>query len=664
MKHFTFAAAAILTFVGIAGVAHAQVSVNANVQGTVADPSGAVIPGASVTATNVNTGIVTNRQTNATGDYQLQALQPGNYTISASYQGFQTQTFQNVQLSQGQAVRLNFNLNPATANTSVEVIADASTIIAETSPSVENTIQERSVLNFPVQTRNVLDQIGTTPGVVVSAGVFGNALPQMSGTSAGGVNTTRDGLITNDGRYNAYNGVYSSVFTSPDMVEEVRVSTNSIDASVGRGSAQVQMRTRGGTNDYHGALFYTNNNSALQSRDYFAALRGAKRSYANRNQYGGRIGGSIIKNKAFFFVLVDNQRYLTKQLVTSQVLTPQARMGDFRYLTQADGTIRRNGNALSAPSARSVDLHGNILTADPVTGSPLQLQSFNVFNNVQDPLRTGIDSTWVSSQWLPRMPMPNDWSVGDGLNTAGYRWLQPQNGSDGATGASPNPNRDNLTTRFDYQLNDGNRLTYTGTREVDKAVTSQTGLAAYPGGYQGALVRTPNFQTVAWSSAISPTILSEFRFGYKQDTWIGVSPFDTGYNFGNDPNAVNTTATQARASYPQNQGQFVYVNPSIANQLLESEHFDAARHLQPAEANGRYDQLQQGIAFVPDRLPVQLVQFEIRECGRPADHASVCEPGPEQHCGAGHFDHRVPRIEHVRHQHGAEPARQPGRQCG
>ena len=564
MQHRSSATVMLFAVLGLATAANAQVSVNANVQGTVADPSEAVIPGAMVVATNVNTGIVTTRESNATGDYQLPALQPGNYTISASYQGFQTQTYQNVQLSQGQQVRLNFTLQPATANTTVEVVADASTIIAETSPSVENTIQERSVLNFPVQTRNILDQIGTTPGVVVSNGIFGNALPQMSGTDAGAVNTTRDGLITNDGRYNAYNGVYSSVFTSPDMVEEVRVSTNSIDSSVGRGSAQVQMRTRGGTNEYHGALFYTNNNSYLQSRDYFAALRGADRSYANRNQYGGRVGGSIIKNKAFFFVLVDNQRYLTKQLVTSQVLTPEARMGDFRYLTQGDGTIRRNGNALSAPNARSVDLNGNILTADPVTGSALQVRSFNVFNNVQDPLRTGIDSTWVSSQWLPRMPLPNDWSVGDGLNTAGYRWLQPQNGSDGATGASPNPNRDNLTTRFDYQLNDSNRLTYTGTREVDKAVTGQTGLAAYPGGYQGALTRTPNFQTAAWSSVITPTILSEFRFGYKQDTWIGVSPFDTGYNFGNDPNAVNATAQEARDTYPQNQGQFVYVNPSIA----------------------------------------------------------------------------------------------------
>ncbi len=563
MRHRT-SLSVVLALLGLAAVANAQVSVNANVQGTVADPSGAVIPGAAVTATNVNTGIVTNRQSNATGDYQFQALQPGNYTLSASYQGFQTQTFQNLQLSQGQSVRLNFNLQPATANTSVEVVAEASTIIAETSPSVENTIQERSVLNFPVQTRNVLDQLGTTPGVVVANGIFGNATPQMSGTTAGGVNTTRDGLITNDGRYNAFNGAYSSSFTSPDMVEEVRVSTNSIDPTVGRGSAQVQMRTRAGTNDYHGALFYTNNNSYLQSRDYFAALRGADRSYQNRNQFGGRLGGSIIKNKAFFFVLVDNQRYLTKQLVTSQVLTPEARTGVFRYLADMDGTVRRNGNALGLGSTRSVDLQGNVLTSDPVDGSALQMRSFNVFNDIQDPFRTGFDSTWVTSQWLPRMPMPNDWSVGDGLNTAGFRWLQPQNGSDGATGASPNPNRDHLTTRFDYQLNDGNRLTYTGTREVDKSVTGQTGLAAYPGGYQGALVRTPNFQTVAWSSAISPTILSEFRFGYKQDTWIGVSPFDTGYNFGNDPNAVDATAQNARDSYPQNQGQFVYINPSIA----------------------------------------------------------------------------------------------------
>ena len=132
----------------------------------------------------------------------------------------------------------------------------------------------------------------------------------------------------------------------------------------------------------------------LSSNDYFSNLRGAQKSYTNRNQYGGRLGGAIIKSKMFFFALVDNQRYVTKELVTSTTLTDQAKQGIFRYLTAGSvgGTSRRNGNALSA--SPSVDLAGNILTKDS-TGAALFMNQFNVFS-VGDPNRKALDQIWTS----------------------------------------------------------------------------------------------------------------------------------------------------------------------------------------------------------------------------------------------------------------------------
>src|SRR6185503_2229642 len=112
-----------------------------------------------------------------------------------------------------------------------------------------------------------------------------------------------------------------------------RVSATSIDAGTGRGTAQVQMQTRAGTNQYHGALFYTNNNSALNAQGWFQNLVRAEKTYQNRNQYGGRLGGPIKQNKAFFFFLIDQQRFLEKQNVTTTVLTAPARQGIFRFLT-------------------------------------------------------------------------------------------------------------------------------------------------------------------------------------------------------------------------------------------------------------------------------------------------------------------------------------------
>src|SRR5688572_10507262 len=224
--------------------AHAQV--NATVTGTVADATGALIPGVSVTAQNNATGIVTSRVTNESGNYDFPSLQPGTYVISASLPGFQTATFNNVQLGQGQQVRLNFTLQVSAIATDVEVTVAADTLLAATSASIGNVLTENVVQILPLASRNVLDLVGTTPGVVTTINAFGAPVQSFGGTPFSQVNTTRDGLVTNDGRYNNSNGAYSAVYTSPDMVEEIRVTANNVDPALGRGSAQVQMRTRAG----------------------------------------------------------------------------------------------------------------------------------------------------------------------------------------------------------------------------------------------------------------------------------------------------------------------------------------------------------------------------------------------------------------------------------
>src|SRR5882672_2009419 len=553
----------------VCGPVFAQV--NAVLSGTVSDASGALIPGVEVTAKNINTGITDTRLTNETGNFVFPSLQPGTYTLSSSLAGFQNATYNNVVLGQGQQVRLNFTLQVAAAAQNVEVLIAADTLIATTSSSVGNVLPDSVVRDLPLASRNVLDLVATTPAVITTLNAFGAPVQNFGRTPISQVNTTRDGLVTNDGRYNNSNGAYSAVYTSPDMVEEVRVTTNNIDPALGRGSAQVQMRTRAGGNEYHGALFYTNNNSKFAAQPYFQNLAGAPKSYQNRNQFGGRLGGPIKKNKAFFFVLIDDQRFLEKQDYLATVLTEQARAGIFRYLTQdsAGGTARRNGNVFSAtPSVNKV---GQPLAADPVTGAPLFLNSFNLFTDVRDPNRTRIDPVWVGPQWLTRMPLPNDFTVGDGLNTAGIRWKQPHAGLDGATGQSQNANRNHLTTRFDYQLNSNNKFTYTMSREKDWGVTGQTGLPDYQSGAFGDVKRVPDFYTVSWTSTWSSTILNEFRFGMKRDTWQGTSPLDKGccWNGARESDLVDS-AKQMVASFPSIGGNFVYVTQGGTGGLIAS----------------------------------------------------------------------------------------------
>src|SRR5215469_11765475 len=358
MKRFLIAVTLLL----LLGSIPAFSQVVAGLSGTVADASGALIPGVEVTAKNVRTGITDTRVTNETGSFVFPSLQPGQYTLSAALSGFQTQTYNNVDLGEGQQVRLNFNLQvAAAAGQQVEVTIAADTVLATTSASVGNVLPERDVLSMPLLNRNVLDLVATTAGVVFTPNAFSaqpgsSMVANFGGTGPDAVNTTRDGLVTNDGRYNSSNGAYSGIFTSPDMIEEVKVTANNIDPTLGRGSAQVQMRTRAGTNEFHGAGFYTNNNSALNAQSYFNNILNSPKNYLNRNQYGARLGGPIIKNKAFFFILTDNQRFLDKVTDNAVVLTPLARQGIFQYMNNG----QRNAN-YTAGATSSVDINGNPL---------------------------------------------------------------------------------------------------------------------------------------------------------------------------------------------------------------------------------------------------------------------------------------------------------------
>src|SRR5499427_11150847 len=143
----SFAKVALIVSLLVSPCAFGQV--NAVLSGTVSDASGALIPGVEVTAKNINTGITDTRITNETGNFVFPSLQPGSYTLSAALSGFQTQTYNNVELGQGQQVRLNFTLQVGAAQQSVEVTIAADTLLATTSSSVGNVLTDKDVLDLP-----------------------------------------------------------------------------------------------------------------------------------------------------------------------------------------------------------------------------------------------------------------------------------------------------------------------------------------------------------------------------------------------------------------------------------------------------------------------------------------------------------------------------------
>src|SRR5262245_10214672 len=331
----------LILFVTTTAQLYAQ-GTNVVLSGTVTDPSQAMIPGTQITATNVRTGVVSTAITNEVGIYNFPSLQPGVYRVTAELPGFKKHVYNDVTLEVGGRVVLNFQLEvAAAADSTVEVTAQMDAALALGTSTVGTVIEGKSVTELPLPARDALGLVFTQAGAV-----GGN----LSGARSGALNITRDGINIMDQHINqglnpdtaTVNAAPTVIFNSTDIVQEVRVVTSPADAEFGRGSGQVQILTRSGTNEFHGSVFESHRNSALNANTWFNNLRGDPRNVLIRNQFGGTLGGPVVKNKTFFFVAYDGQRQSDKDTVTRTVYTAQARQSIFRYYPGV-----RNGNAIA-----------------------------------------------------------------------------------------------------------------------------------------------------------------------------------------------------------------------------------------------------------------------------------------------------------------------------
>jgi hypothetical protein len=470
---------------------------------------------------------------NESDAYNFPGLQNGTYTVSAALPGFQTYTFSNVTLGVSQQVRLNFTLRVGSVSTSVEVNVAADTLLATSSSSVGAVLPKYKVRDLPLQMGNVMDLIQTTPGTTTSLGFQG----AFAGTRVTQTNVVRDGLSITDGRYEF--GAFGATYSSPDLVEEVRVITAPVDAETSRGNGQVQMVTRAGTNQFRGSAYWTNHNSALDSATWFNNFNNSPKNYDNRHEYGVRVGGPIIKNKTFFFAFFEGQRDLKKEVFIGSTLTATAKQGIFRYFPGAD-----NGNASSLNP--TVDTNGNPITPRGATGP---LSSFSVFG--KDPLRTGFDTSVFGQKMLALMPDANNFTIGDGLNTGGVRFLRRISGRDVGVGFGEELNRDQYNLRLDHQFNAKHKISVIGTKEHDWADDGQGGLRQWPLAYDGYTFRRPQVFTLNFTSTLSSSMVNQLTLGRR----ISIN---NAYDSGKAPTA---SGAEALKYVPQANGIQYQVNP-------------------------------------------------------------------------------------------------------
>ncbi len=559
----TYAIAALLCLLLSANV-FGQGTSNATVGGTVSDASGALIPGVTVTATNVATGIVNTVVSNESGAYNFASLQPGDYKVSAELPGFQTQTYTDVKLGGADQVRLNFTLQvAAAAGTNVEVTIAADTVLATSSSVLSTVLPEYKVRDLPALTGNVFNIVQNLPGVQRDgSGTFG----YMAGGRLGDVNTTRDGVNVNDGRYE--NGAWSSVYNSPDMVEEVKVIVAPVDAETSRGSGQVSMVTRSGTNTFRGSVSWSNHNSKLDANDWFNNRTNVGKSYDNRNLYTARLGGPIIKNKTFFFGLFTGQRDLKRTQAVGTTFTDMAKAGIFRYWPGVDvlnainqnPSVDRAGNPV-APKLPDGSLAGP-LSAIGLFGScnyqGAPVPNCKVYN--LDPNRTSISTNAFLQEELRRMPSPNQFNGGDGLNTAQIQFVRRQEGLDLTNGNGDEVNRDQYNLRIDHNFNSKHKISFIGTNEHTWGTATQAGLRAWPLGYDGLAVKRPVLYSLQMTSTLSNSMLNQFRISKS-----GTNNWQWGSADRGDAIGAEARALHARANGIPYQVTFATGLPSFSN---------------------------------------------------------------------------------------------------
>jgi hypothetical protein len=299
-------------------------SVTASISGTVTDSSGAVLTGATVTATNVETGVVDTKSTNAQGYYSFQTLPVGKYTIRVKQAGFKDYEQTGIVLDVNQIVVLDVKVQVGQGSETVEVSGTALHVDTATTQMGE-VITDKEMTDVPLVTRSYTDLLSLQPGVVSSAsgmtgayaGPFisaGFAAPPVSGDldsaalSVNGMRESENGFILNGMLVQEIGFSGAGAIPNLDSLAEFRILTNNADAEYGNYSGgQINVVTKSGTNALHGSGFEFLRNTDFDAANYFAA--GARSAY-HQNQFGGTLGGPIKRDKIFFFADYQGNRVI------------------------------------------------------------------------------------------------------------------------------------------------------------------------------------------------------------------------------------------------------------------------------------------------------------------------------------------------------------------
>ncbi len=391
---------ALLIVFWLAGAALAQISTTGRLTGTVTDSTGAVVPRAQITAQNDNTKARFTAVANKDGEWTLPSIDNGTYTVTITVTGFKATVVQGVKVDVGQGATVNASLEVGNIGEQV-VVTGGGEVLQTSSTSVSSTITGKQIHELPFSTRDAMQLVLAMPGVQTPGT---SRTSSVNGLTKSALNISLDGASIQDNFLKSSDGFFTTTQPKSDAVEEVTISTATPGAeSGGSGAVQIKFVTKQGSSEFHGGLFWQHRNNALNANYFFNNIDGLPRDRIILNQYGGSIGGPILipkllkrRDKAFFFVNMEEFRLPQTYNAARTVLLDTARQGVYRY-KDSTGNIQ-NINLYDIASQQNVKNAalptGQPARAYPTTVDPIIAKALGLVNDasLKGVLRSRIDT--------------------------------------------------------------------------------------------------------------------------------------------------------------------------------------------------------------------------------------------------------------------------------
>ena len=493
-----FSLALLFIVAGFSAAAFAQ-SGTGTITGTVADPKGLAVATAKVDITSTDTGISRSIETTDTGVYTAAFLQPGHYQVSVTKDGFSTFVRKDLTLSVGQTLTIDVSMAVGTTTQEITVTGEAA-VIEPDRTEVSQTVSENLAGNLPLNGRRWQSFVFLTPGVAPDGA---NGLFTFHGISSLYNNSQVDGVSNQQAFFSEDRGRTVVGYTySLDAVKEFNVSSDTYSAEYGQAAGgTVSAITKSGTNDIHGDLFYYLRYPSLNSLDPFARTHGATpinnvcpvgtiknttilsgtaecitNGEHQRQQFGGSVGGPIIKDKLFYFVNYDGQRRSFPIIYTGPATTNAT-------------------NALASMIANNCTATANVTTPTPPTPATVTPTAVSIVGFVANDPRCAAAVNFINAN----------------------------------TGPAPRAaNQDIALGKIDYQVTERNHLSasfnwmnFSGPNLNNGFPTQVTGSALQ----NGTLLTHDRYFVASWNSVISPTLVNDFRFQWSRDLQVTASNF-------------------------------------------------------------------------------------------------------------------------------------------